>query len=343
MNFLFDNPLANMLGPIFLLIYGTLIVVSAMLFYFFKSSFDWTSKQPTPLIPTTPDPFEIAYLRGGINEFARALVFSLTQKGFLEIINSGKKSYISLAKNQPNWTILSQMERDVLGWFQTTRETSEVFDKYGFIEIIQPFSVTYEQKIKQNHLLIPNDVKTKTKLFSYLIFTVIAILGGYKLTASIVHGKYNILFLMLFILVALVTFWFLSKTQRLSQVGLRYIESMQNAFEKLRDNPTIAKQYYSQSLPALNAVDPLLLAMGIYGTSVLVGNGYSHFEQAFERVNKNQNGFTSFYHSSCSSGCGSSCSSWSGSSSCSSSESGSTCSSGSSCGGGSCGGGCGGS
>jgi uncharacterized protein (TIGR04222 family) len=339
MDFLFDNPLANMPGPAFLVLYGITILFSALIFYFFKSGLDWTAKQPTPLIPQSPDPFEIAYLRGGENEFARAVVFTLTRKGFLQIFNESKKSYISLVPNQPNWTTLSQLERSVLGWFQTTRETNEVFEPYGLIEMLKPFSLIYEQKINQTSLLIPNDVKVKTKIFSFLVFGVIAALGGYKLTAAIVHGRYNILFLLLFMAIAFFVFWTLGKTKRLSQLGKRYVESLQNAFEKIKDNPTIAKQYYSQSIPALNSVDPLLLAMGIYGTSVLVGNGYSHFDQAFGKANQ-----SSYFgnYSSGSSGCGSSSGSWFDSSS--SSSGGSSCSGGgSSCSGGSsCGSGCGG-
>ena len=46
-----------------------------------------------------------------------------------------------------------------------------------------------EQKINQNHLLTTNDVRIKTKTLSFLIFGLIAFLGGYKLTASIVHGR----------------------------------------------------------------------------------------------------------------------------------------------------------
>ena len=340
MNFLFDNPLANLPGPAFLALYGALIASSAIVLYLFKSRLDWTSQQPAPLIPPVPDPFEIAYLRGGENEFARTVVFTLTQKGFLQITNEGKKSYIGLPPTQPNWTTLTQLERSVLKWFQTTRETSEIFEPYGLREILQPYTLIYEQKITQDHLLTPPDVKVKTRLTGYLIMALLGILGGYKILATLVHGRYNFGILILLMIGTLIVFHFLGKSKRLSERGRRYVESLQNAFEKLKDNPSIARQYYSQSLPALNTVDPLLLAMGIYGAGVLVGSGYNNFEQAFHRSQKGADGTTG---SSCSSGCGSSCDSWSGSSSCSSGDGGSSCSGGSSCGGGGCGGGCGGS
>ncbi|MBX7170111.1 MAG: TIGR04222 domain-containing membrane protein [Pyrinomonadaceae bacterium] len=333
MNFLFDNPLANMPGPMFLVLYGAIIFFSAIVFYLYKSKLDWTANQPVPLIPPSPDPFEIAYLRGGENEFARTLVFSLTQKGFLKITNEGKKSYIVLTENQPNWTTLTQVERNALRWFQQTRETKDVFESWGLIEILKPYSTTYEQKATQNNLLMPEEVSNKIRLSSLSVFGLIALFGGYKLVSALLHGHWNIIFLIIFIFAAFLIFWFLGKSKRLSQRGEKYLEGLQNTFEKLRVNPKIAKEYYSQSLPALNAVDPLLLAMGIYGTSVLVGNGFSEFEQAFHRAHNDYGGIGYYSHTSCSSGCGSSCSSGDG---------GSSCSGGSSCGGGGGCGGCGG-
>ncbi len=333
MNFLFDNPLANMPGPMFLVLYGAIILFSAIVFYLYKSKLDWTANQPVPLIPPNPDPFELAYLRGGENELARAVTFSLHQKGFLKITNEGKKSYIVLTETQPNWTTLSLIERNSLRWFQQTRETKDIFESWGLIEILKSFTINYEQKVTQNNLLMPGDVSKKIRLSSLSVFGLIAFFGGYKLVSALLHGHKNIIFLLIFTIIAFLIFWILGKSKRLSQKGKNYLESLQNTFEKLRDNPKIAKQYYSQSLPSLNAVDPLLLAMGIYGTGVLVGNGFSDFEQAFHRAQNDTAGMGFYSHTSCSSGCGSSCSSGDG---------GSSCSGGSSCGGSSCGGGCGG-
>lgn len=328
MDFLFDNPIANMQGQVFLVIYGAIIFVLAIAFYLLKSKFDWTDKQPAPLISQTPDPYEIAYLRGGENELARSLIFSLTNKGFLQITNEGKKSYIVLTQNQPNWTTLPSIERNILSWFQTTRETSEVFESYGLIELLKPYSLKYESKLAQNNLLTPKDVEMKIRMLSFLVFGFTALIGSYKLIASISHGSYNIIFLILFIIASFLVFWFLGKTKRLSKRGENYLETLQNTFDRLRYNKTP-----SPNMPALNSFDPALLALGIFGTSALIGSGYNEYERAFEKSNKQDSGG---YGSSCGTSCGSSCSSWS---SCSSGDSGSSCSSGSSCGGG-CGGGC---
>lgn len=321
MNPLFDNPLANMYGPTFLFLYAVLIAISAVGFYFLKQNLDWTAKMPLPQIPSDPDPYEIAYLRGGENEFARSVIFSLVQKGFLEIVNDSKTSYIQLVRMQPNWTTLSQMERNVLGWFQETREVKHVFEPYGFVENLKPYSGTFEQKLQSGYLLTPSDVAMKTKLLGLLLGGSVLLLGAYKLVAAIFHGRYNIIFLIILSAIAFFVFATIAKTPRLSSLGKQYLARMQNAFERLKMQ--VQQSGIPQNVPraAMASVDPFLLTVGLFGVGALSGTMYTEYEKAFHRSS-----------AAGGSGCGSSC----GASSCSSgSDSGGD-------GGGSCGGGCGG-
>lgn len=80
MDFLFDNPLANLYGPYFLIFYVSFITCTIIGYRFLRARIDKTAHYAIPPIPVNPDPFEIAYLRGGANELARAAVFSLNQK-----------------------------------------------------------------------------------------------------------------------------------------------------------------------------------------------------------------------------------------------------------------------
>ena len=302
MNFLFDNPLTNMPGGWFLLLYGSIIFLTAITFKVYKSSLDWTSKLQPPLVSQNPNPFEIAYLRGGDNEFARSLVFALVQKGFLEITNEGKKSFIRLTANQPNWTTLSPVERSVLPWFQTTRETKEVFTSYGVTEILKPYSSTYEQQLTRHNFLTPNDVATKTRLISFFAWSAMTLLGIYKLLAAIQHGRKNFGFLIVFVVITTIIFYFLSKTSRLSALGKKYVERIQQAFENLKTTVQRKISADSNADYAMNAVDPFLLTVGVFGTAALTGTLYNNYEQAFHRASVAGG-------SSCGSGCGSSCSS----------------------------------
>jgi len=94
MDFLFDNPLANMDGPSFLVLYSFLIVSTIIGYRVLKKRLDQSAHFAIPPIPHNPDPFEIAYLRGGANEMARAVIFSLAQKKLLKFETDDKTSRI---------------------------------------------------------------------------------------------------------------------------------------------------------------------------------------------------------------------------------------------------------
>src|SRR4051812_47950246 len=68
MNWLLNNPISEMPGPMFLALYAGLIAL-IFLEAFFKNRRADRSRELGPMpIPTKPDPCEIAYLRGGENE-----------------------------------------------------------------------------------------------------------------------------------------------------------------------------------------------------------------------------------------------------------------------------------
>ncbi len=62
MEFLFDNPLTNMYGPYFLVIYIIFTVSTIIVYRILKNRLDRTAHFSLPPIPQNPDPFEIAYL-----------------------------------------------------------------------------------------------------------------------------------------------------------------------------------------------------------------------------------------------------------------------------------------
>ncbi len=63
MDFLIDNPLTNLAGPAFLVLFVTFIVLVLVAQGLFRSYLDRTDQLPIPAIPPEIDPFEVAYLR----------------------------------------------------------------------------------------------------------------------------------------------------------------------------------------------------------------------------------------------------------------------------------------
>src|SRR6186713_403689 len=84
-----SNPLTEMTGPHFLVLFAILISVVALVCWWRQWSRD-TSAELSPLpSPQTPDPYEIAYLRGGESELARVLIVSLAERNYLKVTAPG--------------------------------------------------------------------------------------------------------------------------------------------------------------------------------------------------------------------------------------------------------------
>ena len=316
MDFLLNNPLAKMPGTLFLLFYGATILLTAIIIKISKSGFDWTKKIPLPLIPQNPDALELAYLRGGENEFARTLVFALIHKGFLTLTKDGNTASIVLAENQPNWNTLSVLERNVLPWFQVTRQAKEIFDSYGLLNILKPYSAEYERKITQSNFLLPSDVAVKTRITASIAGLVLVFLGAYKIFVALLSGRTNVLFTVALIVITIVVFWVLGKSARLSSLGKKYIKAVQQTFEGLQERIQTSNFSGETPVAAFRAGDPFLLAVGVFGVGALAGTMYYEYGESFHRASSGGSWDSS---SSCGSSCGTSCSS--GDSGCSSGSS----------------------
>jgi uncharacterized protein (TIGR04222 family) len=334
MDFLFDNPLANMPGVIFLVFYSLFIIFTLVTFGVWKTQSDKTANLAVPPIAPNIDPYEIAYLRGGMNEVARAVVFALRQKDFLIIQADGKSSRIHRNANQTDRRGLSQMEDAVLDWFASSREPKEVFQGYGLLQVLDPYYGVYEARLEQQQLLTDAETRSRIKRARNLVLLLILGLGAYKFTAAMVNGYSNVAGIVIIGVIATFITFATAKLPRLTNLGKTYLERLQLAFDKLKYQTERQVMQPNVAGAQFAGVDPLLLGVGVFGGAVLVGTMYDDYNQVFQRAQHQQAAASS---SSCGSGCGSSCSSGSSGSSCSSGDGG-----GSSCGGGcgGCGGGC---
>lgn len=330
MEILIDNPLATMYGPYFLIFFGFLIFFAVIILALVKSQFDRTDKLGIPAIPPNIDPYEIAYLRGGANEIARSVIFSLLQKGFIEIDNVAVPPVIRKTQNPPNPNSLSQIERTAFGWLGASREPKEVFGSYGLVEQLKTYEMTYQGRLEQQQMLTSDEDRTAFSPVKWSVYLLIFAFGGYKVLAAIANGNFNIAFLIIFTVVGLLIARAVSKMPRITKLGKIYLDRLQTAFDNLK--LTSQRAYIASSEPRVApqttfaGVDPLLLSVGVFGSAILAGTVFGGYNDAFQ---KSQNNAAS------SGGCGGAC----GSSSCSS---GSGDGGGSSCGGGcgGCGGGC---
>lgn len=332
MEILLDNPLAAMYGPYFLIFYGFFITFTLITLGIIKTRIDKTDEIGLPPIPAQIDPYEIAYMRGGTNEVARSVIFSLMQKGFLEINREGSKTYLSRTNNQTDATRLLPIEQLALEWVKTRQETKRVFEGNGLTTQLRTYGLSYQARLEQQQLLVGDELKSQMSRWKWIAVAAIFGLGAYKIFASLVYGIYNFIGLIVMGVIGLVIALSIANLPRITKLGKAYLERLQLAFDSLKYEAQ--KNYIPSNEPrpvqqtTFAGVDPLLLSVGVFGGGILAGTMFDEYNQTFQRA-QNQ----SANSGSCGSACGSSCSSSDGG--------GSSCSSGSSCGS-SCGGGCGG-
>ncbi|HCF25684.1 MAG TPA: TIGR04222 domain-containing membrane protein [Cyanobacteria bacterium UBA11049] len=301
------NPLAEMYGSHFLILYGVVILMTLVACWW--SVKDPTKNLPLPLIPANPDPYEIAYLRGGERQVMQLVVFDLIGRGYLQV--EGKSIERSLV--HPDEEKLKPIEREVFDWLSSPLKANQIMSQYALLTDIKQHCQVYQQKLQNRQLLYLSEWQTQAQQVGLIGGTIILGLGGYKLLAALINGHHNVAFLIIMAVFSAIALRFIAfnSPPHLSSCGKCYLQRLQEAFEQL-------KQKAKDGIPASMRDYHLLVAL--FGVSALAGTPYDDYSQMF--VSRSS-------YSSSSGGCGSGCSSVS--------------SCGSSCGGG-CGGcgGCGG-
>ncbi|MDI1240504.1 MAG: TIGR04222 domain-containing membrane protein [bacterium] len=316
MDLLLDNPIASMDGAAFLLLFIVFIVITVAVLAVAKATIDSTDRMPIPAIPPQVDPFEISYLRGGANELARSVVFSLVQKGFVQMANDGKDGRLRRIDSGAEPNSLSEIEQLALRWVGSERDAKDVFDTTsGLIATMESRSARYELELSRRQFLMPEEWKGRMKKYGLAAALAIAGVGGFKMVAAIMTGRFNILFAIFLTIVGFVIARGIGKLPRVTKLGNQYLARLQSAFEGLKYQTPQMLNPQAGSV----GVDPLLLSVGVFGTGILAGTAFSNYNDTFAR--QHQAGTSC--GSACGSGCGSSGGSGDG-------------------GGGSCGGGCGG-
>lgn len=326
MDFLIDNPLTNLAGPAFLVLFATFSVLTLLVLGLLKTNLDRTDKLPIPAIPPEIDPYEVAFLRGGPNELARSIVFSLLQKELLVIDGGETASVIKRTEQSADNFRLETIERVALNWFGVGRDAKSLFDaKLGLVKQLEKYTHKYEMDLSNRQFIMPENIHAKASRNARIAAGLIVSVGGFKVVTAILLGSFNIVFAIIISIVGFFIAMTMGKMPKVTKLGRQYLDRLNLAFSDLKyksqapyignnPRPALAEGGYA-------GVDPLLLSVGIFGTGILAGTAFSGYNDTFARAQKQQEAGWG------GGGCGSSC--------------GSSCSSGGD-GGSSCGGGCGG-
>ncbi|HVF29250.1 MAG TPA: TIGR04222 domain-containing membrane protein [Pyrinomonadaceae bacterium] len=283
MYWLMNNTIADMYGPYFLILYACVIVLTLTGCWWTLRLLDWTKSLPLLSVPSNPDPYEIAYLRGGENELIRSVIFSLVQRGYLRVSHQASGSLISPASQVFEQHNLTPLERRVSDWFTTSHKVESIFRPSALPTQIKPFSTTYEQRLRRENMLTPTELRGTAAAVLFVGALVITALGGYKLFTALSEGRTNVAFLVMMGVISLVILFKICRPPRLSRRGRTYLKKLQLAFERLKTRGVGATQAFG-SPATFAAADPTaLLVVGLFGVSALSGTAYDDYHQAFRR------------------------------------------------------------
>ena len=235
MDTVFNNPLAQMYGPYFLLVYGAVIGVVLTLCNWALR--DRTATLPVPKITDDLDPYEVAYLRGGENAIAQLIVARLVELGYWEIVETTR---LIPAEKHPEIELLYEIEKRAFEKLTPRRLAAEVRGEIARSLTTQP----YQESLEQQNLLTSAAIRQSNCWIVQWGAIAILALGGYKFMAAIHTHHYNVGFLVMMAAFSLICLGFLYgvRTPRQTDLGKGYLQQLKNAFRDLnltKTNPNI--------------------------------------------------------------------------------------------------------
>lgn len=287
MGWLIHNPFGDMYGPAFLVFYLAVIALTYVSAYRSLKARDATRWMEPPAVPFDPDPYEVAYLRGGTNEVIRVGLLALIQRGYVEIFDdkpkrfSPKVSKIRKTADHPPEDRLEPFERAILQACPDSFAPADLFKSRGLSEQIEPFSEFYRKRAETEELLLPEAVKRAA--FPTWLTGAAVLLGiaGYKVIAAVTNGRPNFMILVMLSITAttiLALVVIVLTRRRLSDRGREYLDQLRLAFAELK---TPVDSGESSAVPD---VSNTLLMVSLFGLTSLKGTPQASYAALFPQA-----------------------------------------------------------
>ena len=162
MNWLLNNPVTGIDSEYLLLFYA--MAIGAVIRACYKSvrSADRTRRMEPPEVPARPDPYELAYLRGGEPEVTRIAIMSLLQHGLLQITESRDWSSTDLVileevdrGRTPEPGELSPIEASIMKWTGFPAVRRQIYEPGGIPDLLRDMCGDYRDHLADQELLAP--------------------------------------------------------------------------------------------------------------------------------------------------------------------------------------------
>ena len=254
------------------------LILGVALAYFgpvlLRRALDRSGGRDMPPVPETPDPYRIAYLRGGEGEVMRLMLFDLVRRGHLEMTETKRlastEHLIHRSETAPEHEELSDVERYMVGFFANSRKPAEIY-RSDLTEQIRRGSHAKRTDLMREHMLIPEAVDRRLTGADYLIAALGCILGVALGVVMFDHAGIGVGIAVLFLIARKLVKRHMRRTGHMSALGRKYLAALQEAFA---DNKSAAPA--APGLAGRYRDDPLL-SVGLYGSVALMGTPYDGF------------------------------------------------------------------
>ena len=260
--------IANMEGPTFLALYAAVILSTLLLAYSFIRSSPAGDKVD-PMVPAHPNPYEMAYLRGGDREIAKLVLIELAKRGYIkekgDSTSKGGKAYLRKLAGHPAVHELSAPHRAILDLVKEDEPVGQLIGNPELLAAVEDLKGEFLPRLQGEGMLVESSKRAKVLLGSAIV---VIGLGGYKLAVALGKGKFNVGFLILFCVVAMFALWVVV-SPRLTGRGRKYFRATQEAYR-----PATSDVVLDSSAAVSN---DMLLHVGLFGAPILFGTGASAY------------------------------------------------------------------
>jgi uncharacterized protein (TIGR04222 family) len=196
MGWLLHNPIGDMYGPYFLIFYAGVIVATFVVAVLTLQHRDVTRWEEPPEIPIHPDPYELAYLRGGANEVIRVALFAMIEDGVIELVEekksrfSAKTTRLRVAADVDKPDEFHPVERELFKACRSPIEPRALFQKETVKEVENVCDI-YKKRAEAESLLQLDAVKRSALTLWLEGVALLVGLAAYKVLAAVENGRPN--------------------------------------------------------------------------------------------------------------------------------------------------------
>jgi uncharacterized protein (TIGR04222 family) len=270
----------NISGPTFLLVYAVLTAVVSL------SIRQWIGSrenQPATRILRVRDPYEIAYLRGGVGELIQVVVLSLIRRNLL----APKTVTLETKESGATHSVSIPIERAILDACRTATQAATLQQNTS----VQISTEAYRRALIESNLMPTEQMQRARNTVAAIAAAVLIGVALIKIVYAVAHGRGNIIFLIAFTAIAMFALYKIA-TARRTREGDEALRHLGTLFARVKrgPQPTSPDQLH----------EALLLA-AVYGEYAVPGTAQLAWRKLFRRPSDQSGG------SSCGSdGCGSS-------------------------------------